>query len=339
MAKKKKQEFSELRQDPIKGEWVVIATARAKRPDAFFGHSATTKQDIKTCPFEDPYSEHKPLFEYLKKGGKIPQKDWSTLVIRNKFPAFQEGKVKGLKKVGPYHTMPAVGFHDLVIAREHGKFIPDLSKDAMLDYVHAFLDVYTSIAKIKEVKYVSLIHNHGKEAGASIGHLHSQIFGTPVQPIDIKRSMNGAEKYFKKHKKCVHCEMVKFELKDKKRVIYQNKKFVSLVPFVTRAPFEIIIYPKDHQSDFRMLKKEDLKYFADALQTSLKKLQKGIQDPPFNFFIHSVPTNGKSYSFYHWHLVILPKIVTWAGFELGTGMEISPMIPEETAKFLRGVKI
>ena len=338
MSVKRKKDTSELRKDPVKGEWVIIATARGKRPHAFSGLPATIKQPKSTCPFEDPFSERDPVMVLIKDEAKDPKKDWSLVVLPNKFPALMEGNNIKETKNGVYEKMTGVGFHEVIILRDHDKFIPDLSENDVFDLIFAYRERLKEIYKNKIVKYAMILHNHGKEAGASLRHLHSQIIAVPVIPINIQRSLDGSKKFFKKHKKCVHCQMIKDDLKKKDRVVLQNKEFIAIVPFASRIAFELRIFPKNHQSDFRDLKNEDIKFFADILQKSLLKLRLCLNDPAFNFFIHTVPSFGK-HDYYHWHLEILPKTSVWAGYELGSGMEVSAVLPEEAAKFLRQIKL
>src|SRR5712691_7817458 len=75
--------------------------------------------------------------------------------------------------------------------------------------------------------------------------------------------------------------------------------------------------------------------FAEALQLTLTALRDGLNDPPFNYFIHSAPFKADAADAYHWHLELIPKLSTAAGFELGTGMWINVVKPEESAAFLR----
>ncbi|MBI3671368.1 HIT domain-containing protein [Candidatus Azambacteria bacterium] len=335
-SEKNKKDISEIRQDPVKGEWVIIATARGKRPHAFSGTPATiADQKKESCPFEDPFSEREPSLVFWNDKSK---KDWSLVVIQNKFPALEPVKAEKIRKEGPYHIAKGVGFHELVIARDHDKFIPDLSKKDAEILVLAYNQRYREILKNRSVEYVFILHNHGRDAGASLRHLHSQIIAPSVVPTDVQRSIDASEKYFSKNKKCIHCKILKYELKDKKRVVYQNKKFAVFVPFASKMAFEINIFPKEHEDSFGDLKREDMKFFADALQKALQKLRVALNDPAFNFFIHSSPKSG-NHKHYHWHMEIFPKTSVWAGYEIGTGMPISAVRPEDAAKFLRGAKV
>jgi len=148
--------------------------------------------------------------------------------------------------------------------------------------------------------------------------------------------LSGSLRYYHRHKKCVHCEMVKFELKEKKRIIFQNSGAVAFSPFVSREPFEIRIFPKKHFPYFEETTPKLNQDIAEALRISLKLLKTKLDDPDLNFFIHTAPTiDKKKYRHYHWHIEIFPKISVSAGFELGTGIEITTIDPEEGAKFLK----
>ena len=132
--------------------------------------------------------------------------------------------------------------------------------------------------------------------------------------------------------------MLEWDLEENQRIIYQNKEFVVLVPFASRVAFEIRIYPKEHHAYFERIKDKEKDLLADALKQALARIFKGLNDPAYNFFLHTAPCDGKDYNHYHWHLEILPKTSVWAGFELGTGIEISTVEPEKAAEYLRKIE-
>jgi UDPglucose--hexose-1-phosphate uridylyltransferase len=338
---------SELRQDLVSGDWMVVATGRAKRPHMFakIGRQKFN-QSIKNCPFEDPQKtgHGEPLLIYYQdskkkkiKGIKKPVKDWSIQVIKNRFPALGPGDCSEKYKEGPYMLMDGSGFHEIIITRDHEKHLALMSLDKVEEVVRVFQERYMVLMEHKCVNYIFIFHNHGIEAGATIFHPHSQLIALPILPADVRRSLGGAKEYYEKHKKCVHCKMIEWE-KEERRCIFQNEYFVVFSPFVPRVNFEIRIYPRKHQSNFENMNNTERKYFAEALWQALFKLYKGLKDPAYNFFIHTAPCDGKDYKYYHWHVEILPKTNTWAGIELGTGVEIISVKPEEVAKFLRNQK-
>ncbi|MBI2451400.1 MAG: DUF4931 domain-containing protein [Parcubacteria group bacterium] len=327
---------SELRQDLVSGDWVVIATGRAKRPNFFKEKKIMPDQPVQACPFENPQkSTHGDPF-YVSPN----LKNWWVQVVGNKYPAFGPGNCLILTKNGPYSQIDGAGFHELVITRDHKRSIAEMSAKEVEAIILAYKNRYSEHSKSECVEYISIFHNHGPAAGASISHPHSQIIAIPVVPPDVGRSLNGSADYFKKNKKRVHDVMLDFEMKEQTRIVYENKDFVSLCPFVSRSIFEVRIFPKKHNPYFEDIKTEEVKTLADILQKTLSKIFKGLNNPSYNFFIHTSPTKDREfYDHYHWHIEILPRASVWGGVELGIGIEILTVLPEDAAEYLRGIKI
>ncbi len=341
-SKKQKQiKFpSELRFDLVSKDWVVIATGRGRRPEFFKKKRAKIKMPKKICPFCNIETQEPPVLIYKKGkkiplGGKIP-KDWSTIVIPNKYPALLpyprlEKKMEGRF----YQRMNAVGFCELVITRDHEKHFPHLSVKEIEEVIDAYQQRYLTLMKKHFVNYISIFHNYGPEAGASQPHPHSQIITTPLIDVDLKNALSNSKKYFKKNKKCIYCEMNKWEEKVKRRLVFENKDFLVICPFASKMAFQVIISPKKHTAYFEKISKEKKKYLAEAFKMAMHALNKGLSDPAYNFYLHTAPCDGKDYSYYHWHWTILPKTATLAGFEIGTRMEISTIEPEKAAEYLK----
>ena len=236
--------------------------------------------------------------------------------------------------------MEGVGFHEVVITRDHSRSIAEFSLKEIELLINAYQIRYRQLIEEECVRYVSIFKNYGEEAGATIYHPHSQIIALPVMPSDVMNSLKGAQNYFKKNKACAHCTMTNWERKQKKRIVFENELAVAFCPFISRKAFEIRIFPKLHQPYFEQTDFEGMKKIAEALRVSLAKLFKGLKDPAYNFFIHTAPIeSSEKWHYYHWHIEILPKTGIWAGFELGTGIEVSSIEPERAAQFLRNIKI
>jgi len=325
--------LSQLRQDLVSGEWIVIAPKRGERPHDFRNKVRRRRAPIAGCIFENPQGiDHsEPILQFNDKHG------WTLQIIENKFPAFTHRDVcSTIAKVGPYSVTDGIGHHDVVITRPHDKDFPDLNKEAALEVFRAFQDRYLMLTHDKCLAYISIFHNWGELAGASIYHPHYQIIAIPVTPPDFEHSVTGAMRFFKKYKTCVHCRMVQWEKEEKKRVIFENKEAIAFTPFISRSSFEIRIFPKKHLPFFENTNEADLAGVIAALQTALKMMKKTLRDPDYNFFIHTAPlANKKRYTNYHWHIEVLPKMNVSAGFELGTGIEINPVDPDEAAILLR----
>ena len=336
---------SELRQDMITGEWVVVAMGRARRPNKFVKQrpQQVPGEPKKNCPFESLIPN--TLLVYDQRGMTVEDRaylrgSWWVQVVPNMYPAFGRHGVCSVERtVGPYHLRDGVGFHEVVITRDHTRSIAHMTPEEVAIILRAYRERYLVIQDDNCVAYISIFHNHGSTAGASISHPHSQIIAIPVIPPDVGRSLKGSLEYFKQHKTCVHCTMIAFERKEKTRVIYENDHFIIICPYVSRSAFEIRIFPKVHEPQFEKIKDDEITFLAPALQKALFALRRSLANPDHNFFIHTAPNSGgPSVGHYHWHIEIIPKTAIWAGFEIGTGIEISTISPEAAAQFLRKSK-
>ena len=327
--------MSELRQDLVSGDWIILSTERAKRPHDLIKKKTEKRKPtpIKDCPFED-----------LKKSGNWPpveiqpnEKNWKVAIIPNKYPALRhENDCAFPFKTGPYERMDGVGHHELAITRNHSKNIAHLSAKEGYEVFKLLGGRYRELQKDKCHIYTLAFANWGQSAGASLYHPHFQMLTLPIIPPHVSRSLAGSAAYFKKHRRCVHCEMSAFEKKDKKRIIYENSGALAIAPFASMEPFQVKIFPKKHRPYFEKTSDSEMKSVVSALQAVLLKIEKNLRDPDFNFFIHTAPfRNQASYNHYHWHIEILPKISTLAGFELGTGVDINVVDPDVAAAILR----
>ena len=332
MASKNKETHlrpSELRQDPVFGDWILLAPLRGRRHK--FKGRIKMKLPRNKCPFDNlsKFGNLPPVLVYKNKD------DWFLQIIPNKYPAVGHGECSLIGKYGLYKSRSSTGFHELVILKDHYRYLAQYSIPEIKKILMAYRERYLSLAKDKCVEYISIFHNHGKEAGSTVPHLHSQILALPIVPPDVSHSINGSRRYFHEYKKCIHCEMLRQEAKEKKRIVYENKDAIVIAPFASKADFEIRIFPKKHSAYFEEVKDKELVSFADAMRFAFSGLYKKLKDPAFNFFIHTAPV-GKNhdYNHYHWHMEILPKFETTGSVELGTGLNIISVAPEEAAKIL-----
>jgi UDPglucose--hexose-1-phosphate uridylyltransferase len=328
---KKKQFPSELRMDLVSSDWVLIATGRARRPESFIKSKKKRKTVLKKdCPFCQAKNIKDKIARRDKEDGS-----WFVISIPNKFPAFSPGDELNERKEGPNRIMDGLGFHEVIITADHERQLAQFSKEEIGMVIDLYQARYLDLMNKKFIKYISIFHNHGKGAGASVAHPHSQLIATPVIDPDLRSSLDGAEAFYRSQGKCVYCTMINWDLKDGQRIIYQNEKFVVLCPFAPQVSFEVRVYPKEHLPHFEKMTEDEKMFFSDALLMALNKIYKALDNPDYNFYIHTAPAAGENYSHYHWHLNIIPKTATWAGFELGAGIEISTIEPEKAAEFLR----
>ncbi len=332
---------SELRYDIISGDWVLIAKKRAKRPEAYrIEKKEKPKITKKDCPFCHLQTQKKPIL-LLFKGTKTKDlQRWTTAVVPNKYPALLPRKKIEKKKEGKFFlVLSGAGYCELVIPRDHKKTFAELSLWQIKEIIDCYQQRFLVLSKKPFVNYVLIFHNHRPEAGASQPHPHSQIITTPLIDVDLAKALFRAEDFWKREKKCIYCELNRFEMRAKKRIVFENKNFLALCPFASKCAFEVIISPKFHAPYFQEISEEQKWDLAQIFFVIMRKLKILLQDPPYNFYLHAAPCDNKNYDFYHWHFTILPKTAIFAGFELGVKIEISTIEPERAAFYLRRTKI
>lgn len=267
------------------------------------------------------------------------------MAFPNKFPAFAPAGRVTAKKVGLYTVMDGVGFHEVIVVRPHDGFLSRLDQHDLVSTVTAWRERYRAHMVKPSVAYIQLIVNHGPGGGGSQEHPHAQLFAIPVLPSDeVLDLLKGAEAYYDENGNCGYCDILAFEREAQERIVWENDQFVVLCPFTSRVPNEQWILPRTHASGFEALADDHLPAFAEALHEALGRLDRGFKDPSYNLYVYSSPcdTEGfvctkNEFQHFHWHVQILPRMNTWAGFELATGLEIHSVLPEESADFLRSV--
>lgn len=341
---------NEFRQDIVSGDWILVAAKRLEYSKKIVEKKLAEKikksekeidEEIKNCPFEYPQKSGngEPLLAFDGSGNRIDDLSaltdkWFLQIIPNKNPALEihYNNCPVAEQNGPFQNLNAVGFHEVVITRDHKRTIANLTEQEIKTLLTAYKTRYIELSDKKCLKYILIFHNNGKDAGASVNHPHSQILATPIIPPDVGRSLNGCGIYAEKYKKCVHCETIEWELKQSERIIYQNSKFVAFCPYASHFNFEIRIFPLAHKKNFELIQENEIEALSDIFKQVFGKMRDKLQNPAYNFFIHTAPLN---YLYdYHWHIEILPRISVWGGFELGTGIEVIVVPPEKAAEIL-----
>lgn len=340
----------ELRKDPIIGRWVIISTDRAKRPDQFLGQMETNPHEEKSCPFCEKNESKTPpeIYALRPKNSLANTPGWELRAIPSIAPFLRiEGDLDRHGK-GMYDAMNGIGAHEIIVeTNRHETNMADLSETEIQKVITCYIDRIIDLEKDKRFKYAMVFKNHGWSAGGGrYSHTRSQIIATPVNPKRVKEELAGAKKYFEYHERCVFCDLIKQEVESKDRIILDYDGFVAVTPFASRFPFESWIFPKKHSCDFVSLDMQERLNLAKTLKKVLMKIKKGLNDPPYNFVIHTAPFRRQKTGYwksidtdYHWHIEIMPRLTKMAGFEWGTGFYICPITPEDAAKFLKDLEI
>jgi UDPglucose--hexose-1-phosphate uridylyltransferase len=232
--------------------------------------------------------------------------------------------------------MNGVGAHEVIIETpEHSESLVDFDVNRVADVLFVCQGRMIDLERDPRFRYLMLFKNQGEAAGASLEHSHSQLIATPVVPKRVLEELEGCKRYYGYKERCIFCDIIRQELHDSDRVIEETEDFVSISPFAARFPYETWILPKSHQGAFRTTTPRDLNGLAEILLSTLQRVKWALNDPAYNFMLHTTPIDGAQHHQYHWHIELIPKLTRVAGFEWGTGFYINPTSPEEAAERLR----
>ncbi len=320
-----------LRQNIVTKEWVVIAPGRSKRPQDFAQASSSKKSSKEDCPFclenEDAY--------------KFSIKEFETdnvYVIPNKYPAFVLEDEVTQKEGDYYPSYKSLGGHDVIIMKDHDKELWDYKKGVLEEYYYVYQRRINHFNRNPAVEYSMVIHNFGPKAGASIEHPHSQLMASAILPNRVDMELVGSQDFYKENNQCVFCWLVEKEGDKRIRVVGENDHFIAFTYWAARFPFETWIVPKKHEPFFEEIDRSQRLALADVFLQVLNKLNNSLNGPSYNYYIHTAPPRtegrGKIKDYYHWHIEIAPRVNTFGGYELGSGMVIDVVSPERAAKYL-----
>ncbi len=338
--------YNELRKDYLLDRWVVIATERARRPTDF-AKQKTDSANSSNCPLCKGNEHVTPpaVLVYLPSDtgvrkdveqGDFRSHNWLIRTIPNLYPAFappnNSKDVENIIKDGNFGY--AIGHHEVIVESPNHKDQPsDASLSQLIHVTNAYIDRLNELSSRPYVKYIQIFRNYGLDAGASLSHPHSQIIATPFVPSIVTEEMLVCKDYFKKHRTCFFCDLIKKE-KQTQRHVLENEYFEVIAPYASINPMEFWVIPKHHASNFTSQSQEAIASFTQTLQTTLKALKNLVNDPPYNYGIH-LSIDKESQDYYHWHLEVYPHLAIWAGFEKSTGMYINTMPPETAAQELK----
>ena len=329
----------EFRQNMATKEWVILAPERGGKPNDFAKRQARReplpphRDDCPFCPGNEDKTDS-PVYEYS------PGRHWQVRVVPNKFAALQPQLATTRTHVGGFLSAKGFGLAEVVIEHSrHDTTIAMMTVDEAAQVLRAYRQRQTEINKNEKINIVTIFRNHGSRAGTSLEHPHSQIIATPIVPPHVRYPMEQAVLHYDEYGTCVYCDMVAEELRQEERIISETQNFAAFCPFAARSPFEIRIYPKKHQPSFVLLNDNDLVELAQVLRDVLKRQHIYLSNPDYNYIIRSCPIGDEDSRYLHWYMVIIPKISIPAGFEIGSGIYINTVAPEESARILRTVEI
>lgn len=332
----------EFRRDPVCGRWAVVAPERSHRPMTLEGVEPRHRRngERQPCPFcpGQEYDTPNEVLAYRASGSTPDGPGWQLRVVPNKFPAVRSDVGGSFCAVEGMVFLTTPGFGHAEVLIECPEHLPDptaLSQDQFAAIFRAYRDRMHGLAEDPRIAYAGLFKNVGAEAGASLGHTHSQIIALPVVPESIRTELHGGEAFFARIGRCVFCDLAARELADGDRVIARSERFLAVMAYAPRFAYEFWVLPLVHTSRYEQLSDADTHELAALMRRVLVALDRVRAEPAYNWFLHTAPLRSAELPHYHWHLEVLPRTARPAGLEWGFGCFITTVAPEQAAAQLR----
>jgi UDPglucose--hexose-1-phosphate uridylyltransferase len=346
----------EIRINPtLPSESVLVATERSLRPrkqEERVPHDS--RSHVENCPFCRGNEDKTPPTLLA-----LPdEKDCQVRVVSNLYPVLGTDNVLSDYSFGLQQALEGYGHHEVIIDHSrHGIRIHEMSEQhlalVLQTYQRRMDELYSADQRIK---YVLVFKNFGRAAGASISHTHSQLIAMPVIPENVYNEVEHSRRYYHKHRQCIFCSLIdealtfeatiyspeSGEVRRKigigQYVVERGKRFIAIKPFASRYDWEVHILPLAHQSNYLEASAEDMADLARVLRRTMARLDKVLGGAQYNYYFHTAPRCemfADCNPGYHWHLEICPRTSIPAGFELGSGLFVTTISPEDAAARLR----
>lgn len=327
--------MSILRYDATTGDWVIFAPERARRPMPPESPRAAAPLPG-LCPFCPGHEDlAQPEIYTVREGGA-----WQVRVVANRFPILriEEDNVRG-DDGALFRNMHGCGAHEVIIeSADHTRILMQQPVEQIERILRTLQVRFNDLLRDLRFQALVIFKNHGERAGTSLRHPHFQLIAMPVVPRLLRMKQAVATQYFDLMGRCLYCDILQDELTANERLITQNEQFVAFVPYAAGFPYEVWILPRQHQPSFGSMAAEQVRPLAEVLKTVLAKLYHCLDNPDFNLTVNTVPRGDEGKDFFLWHIRVVPRLTTPAGFELGSGMYVNTVLPETAAADLRAAE-
>lgn len=333
----------EFRRDPLHHTWVVFAPERQRRPQDYL---PAVLQSGALDPFAEGNERLTPpeVYAVRKERSKANGPGWRVRVVPNRYPAMRiEGQLEAVP-VGLYDRLSGIGAHEVIIETPNADLaLEDLSVSAITEIFASYRERIIDLDKDQRFQHIYIFKNVGPSAGASLSHAHSQLVALPLVPPFVEGKLVRAREHFQIKQRSLFSDILHIERTDGSRLVAENDGYVLFCPYASRFPFEMAIFPKRHHSEFISCTTNELQDLAEILRFAVQRLNAVLEKPGYNLLLHMAPLRRPSTERfasarfdYCWHLEIVPRFHSLAGFEIGLGAYINTVYPEEAARSLRG---
>ncbi len=246
-----------------------------------------------------------------------PGDPWEIAVVENVYPAVSLENVR------------AYGKQEVVIETgDHAAQLEDLHEEHIADILSVYGARSSALCEIPHMEYILTFKNSGGRAGASVPHAHSQIFATSFLPPHLLDKSQKVQEYKLRHGTCVYCDVMRAE-RESPRFVFEDTNVIAFTPYASMHNYEVWILPKRHMDNIALLMEPERLSWAGVL----KRLLGGIVrlKLPYNYYFHQLVHDEDQ----HLYMKITPRGSVWAGVEIGSGLIINPVPPEEAAAYYR----
>jgi galactose-1-phosphate uridylyltransferase len=313
----------ELRKDAITGWWVATMVDRAFHRDRF-ARAAETVDDGSDCQ-----NCRLPAGEGIR---LRTLKDFAFHLVgtdeqaRDRDANVAQVSLGDARASGSWRTIVAPPREHRALHAVGSEVIEGLLSEARTALTNARLTAQTD--------HLQVVQNWGAQAGARTNHLCLDLYDLPQIPHRIAEELGGAARFVIREGQCPWCRLVREESNRPDRLVWQDDATVAFAPFASRSPFEVWIVPRRHEADFGRSSDRDISATAESLRQVLSSLAVTLDGPPYNLVLHTAPLREQVDATYHWHWEIHPRLREIAGLELGTGLPVNPVSPEDAVEEL-----
>ena len=312
----------ELRKDVITGWWVATIVDRAFHRDRFA---------LPADPVDDD-GHCQNCFEPPGDGIRMRTlKDYAFHVVGTEAEARQLDQ--SLAQVAIEQARASGSWRTVVAPPGEHRPLQAVGDQIIGSMLRICRDAIAESSRAGQTAYVQVVQNWGAQAGARTDHLCLDLYDLPQVPHRVAEEIGGAARFVIREGECPFCRLVRDESQYRERLLWEDASSVAFAPYASRSPFEAWIVPRTHAADFGRATDADLQATAEALRRVLGMLAT-LDGPPHNLVLHTAPLRERIEGTYHWHWEIHPRLREIAGLELGTGLPVNPVSPEDAVEEL-----
>lgn len=306
----------ELRRDDITGWWVAAVVDRGFDRSRFAIPAKPVAEGQDGC-------QNCNLSLAPERVGVRALWPQAFIVAGNERESRSEEREPGLGLVGDVGS-----WQTIVAPRGHHAPLSEESETVVLEMLSLARDQIEVARAGSQTQYLQVVQNWGRQAGARTNHLCFDFYDLPLIPHRVGEELGGAARFVIREGTCPFCRLVRDEVANRQRLVFEDAASVCFAPYASRSPFELWIVPRHHQADFGRATDAHLTSAAETLRKVLRLLSSALDGPAYNLVLHTAPLHERVDETYHWHWEIHPRLRAIAGLELGTGLPVNPVSPE-----------